>query len=128
MIRSNPALWERTKQRVIAQDIEGTRSGQWSARKAQLAVKLYKQAGGRYKGSKSSSNSLVKWGREKWRTRSGKPSSVTGERSLPTQAIMHLSRSEYSRTTAAKRRSMKRGQQFSRQPRDIAKKTKRYRR
>jgi hypothetical protein len=41
---------------------------------------------------------------------------------------MHLSRSEYSRTTAAKRRSMKRGQQFSRQPRDIAKKTKRYRR
>jgi hypothetical protein len=47
---------------------------------------------------------------------------------LPTEAIRHLSSREYSRTSASKRRAMKRGQQFSRQPRDIAVKTKRYRR
>ena len=122
--RTNPKLWEDIKRKVINQSIEGTAAGQWSARKAQLSVKLYKKAGGKYIGEKSPKNSLVKWGRQKWRTKSGKPSSLTGERYLPTEAIRHLTKKEYSRTSAAKRRSMSRGIQFSRQPKDIAKKTK----
>jgi hypothetical protein len=126
-IATNPDLWKRISDKVHREHIQGTEAGEWSARKAQLAVKLYKEAGGGYRGPKSSNNSLVKWGRQHWRTRSGKPSSVTGERYLPAQAIKHLSRKEYSRTTAAKRRSMRQGKQYSRQPRDIARKTKRYR-
>lgn len=123
--RSNPQLWERIKSRVRNQSIQGTARGQWSARKAQLAVRLYKKAGGRYKGKKSRSNSLVKWGRQRWRTKSGRPSSLTGERYLPERAIAHLTSREYSRTSAAKRKSKT---QYSRQPRDIAQKTRRYRR
>ena len=126
--RTDEMLWEKIKKRVIDSNTEGTSAGKWSARKAQLSVRLYKKAGGRYKGEKSSSNSLVKWGQQKWRTKSGKKSSITGERYLPSEAIRHLSKKEYSRTTAAKRRSMRRGQQYSKQPRDIASKTKRYRR
>ena len=105
----------------------GTQSGEWSARKAQLAVRLYKEAGGGYRGKKSSSNSLVKWGKQRWRTKSGRPSSLTGERYLPEKAIEHLSPVEYSRTSALKRRAMRRGIQFSKQPRSTAKKTRRYR-
>jgi hypothetical protein len=126
-IRTNPELWHKIEERVKMQNVQGTLSGQWSARKAQLAVKLYKQSGGGYKGKKSSSNSLVKWGKQKWRTRSGRNSSSTGERYLPSRAIKHLSRKEYDRTSRLKRRSMSRGIQFSRQPRDIARKTRLYR-
>jgi len=120
-------LWEKIKTRVIGEQIQGTHAGEWSARKAQLAVRMYKQAGGGYVGKKSQSNSLSRWSRQKWRTKSGRPSSITGERYLPTKAIQHLSRAQYARTTAAKRLSMSRGKQFSRQPRDIAKKTRQYR-
>jgi hypothetical protein len=120
-------LWESIKRRVISREVQGTRAGQWSARKAQLAVKEYKEKGGGYIGSKSKSNSLVKWGREKWRTKSGRNSSLTGERYLPTEAIRHLSSEEYKRTSRAKRKASRIGRQFSRQPRDIAKKTRRYR-
>jgi hypothetical protein len=124
---TNPALWNRIKTKVINEQTMGTQSGQWSARKAQLAVRLYKEAGGGYRGKKSQSNSLVKWGRQKWRTKSGRPSSITGERYLPEKAIENLSASEYSRTSMIKRRAMKRGIQYSRQPRNTARKTKRYR-
>lgn len=125
--RTDPALWEKIKNRVRNENVQGTASGEWSARKAQLAVKRYKDAGGGYRGAKSPSNSLVKWGKQKWRTKSGKPSSLTGERYLPSRAIEALSSREYARTTAAKRRSMSRKRQFSRQPKDIARKTRRYR-
>jgi len=127
MERLDEALWQRIKKRVIEEHVQGTASGQWSARKAQLAVLRYKQAGGRYRGPKSPSNSLVRWGKQKWRTKSGRPSSLTGERYLPSEAIRHLTSREYSRTSRAKRRSMSRGRQYSRQPRDIARKTRRYR-
>lgn len=126
-LRTNPNLWEKIKNTIINQEIEGTRKGQWSARKAQLSVKEYKRQGGGYKGKKSSSNSLVKWSRQKWRTKSGKKSSITGERYLPTNAIKHLTSREYSRTSASKRKSNKQGKQYSKQPKDIARKTKLYR-
>jgi hypothetical protein len=72
--------------------------------------------------------SLVAWTKQKWRTKSGKPSAKTGERYLPEKAIKSLTSAEYSATTRAKRAGTKKGQQFVRQPKSIAKKTARFRR
>ena len=74
-----------------------------------------------------SQQSLKSWGKQKWRTKSGKPSSKTGERYLPTAAIKALSPKEYAATTAAKRKGTKKGKQFVKQPKRIAKKTRSYR-
>ena len=71
--------------------------------------------------------SLKKWGKQKWRTKSGKKSSITGERYLPTAAIRSLTAAEYAATTRAKRRDKKKGKQFSKQPKKIAAKTRRFR-
>ena len=71
--------------------------------------------------------SLKNWGKQDWRTKSGKKSSETGERYLPAAAIKSLSSAEYARTTAAKRRDKSKGKQFSRQPESIMKKTRRFR-
>ena len=125
--RTDEALWERIKKKVMAMDTAGTSSGQWSARKAQMAVRLYKEAGGGYIGTKPSSNSLAKWTKQDWTTKSGKPSSKTGERYLPRKAIQALSDKEYKKTTTAKRKATAKGKQFSKQPKDIADKTKDYR-
>ena len=76
---------------------------------------------------KPSQSSLKRWGEQKWRTKSGKNSSETGERYLPEAAIKSLSASEYAATTAAKRRDKKRGKQFSKQPKSIMRKTRRFR-
>lgn len=76
---------------------------------------------------RKSQQSLVNWGRQKWRTKSGKPSSKTGERYLPTAAIKALSASQYASTTRAKRTAKSRGRQFSKQPKKIASIVKRYR-
>lgn len=72
-------------------------------------------------------HSLKMWGKQNWRTKSGKKSSVTGERYLPEAAIKSLSSAEYAATTAAKRRDKKRGKQFSAQPKNIMAKTRKYR-
>src|SRR4051812_33552651 len=58
--RTDPALWERIKAKVT-RGSKGGRAGQWSARKAQLAVQDYKKAGGGFIGARSSRNHLVKW-------------------------------------------------------------------
>jgi len=71
--------------------------------------------------------SLKNWGKQDWRTKSGKKSSETGERYLPAAAIKSLSSAEYARTTAAKRRDKRKGKQFSSQPESIMKKTRRFR-
>ena len=75
-----------------------------------------------------SQKSLSKWTKQKWRTKSGKPSSKTGERYLPEKAIKSLSPQEYAATTKAKRKGTKAGKQFVKQPKQIAKKTRAYRR
>ena len=75
-----------------------------------------------------SQRSLKAWGKQKWRTKSGKKSSETGERYLPEKAIKAMSASEYARTTAAKRKGKAAGKQFVKQPKSIAKKTAKYRR
>ena len=80
---------------------------------------------------KAPQKSLANWTRQKWRTKSGKPSTqgkkATGERYLPTAAIKALSSAEYSASSAAKRKATKRGKQVSKQPRKIAQKTARFR-
>lgn len=74
-----------------------------------------------------SQKSLKDWGKQKWRTKSGKPSSKTGERYLPSAAIKALSSSEYARTSAAKRKGTAAGKQFVKQPKNIANKVRKYR-
>jgi len=76
---------------------------------------------------KKSQQSLRDWTKQKWRTKSGKKSSETGERYLPSAAIEDLSDEEYAATTRAKRKGTKSGKQFVKQPKRIAKKVKKYR-
>ena len=76
---------------------------------------------------KKSQKSLKAWTKQKWRTKSGKPSAKTGERYLPSAAIKSLSSKEYAATTRKKREDTKKGKQVSKQPKKIAKKTRRHR-
>lgn len=76
---------------------------------------------------KAPQQSLKDWSAQKWRTKSGKPSSKTGERYLPEAAIKSLSPQEYAATTRAKRTGKAAGKQFVKQPKAIAKKTARFR-
>ena len=78
-------------------------------------------------GLKKPQRSLKKWTKQKWRTKSGKKSSETGERYLPESAIKALSPQEYAATTRAKRRGTAAGKQFVKQPKKIANKTARHR-
>ena len=75
--------------------------------------------------------SLRAWTKQKWRTKSGKPSTqgpkATGDRYLPAKAIKALSPSQYAATTAAKRKAKRAGKQVAKQPKKIAKKTSRFR-
>ena len=77
---------------------------------------------------KKSQRSLKSWTKQKWRTKSGKKASVTGERYLPEAAIKALTPAEYAATSRAKRKGTKKGKQFVKQPKRIAKKTRAYRR
>ena len=80
---------------------------------------------------KKSQRSLRAWTKQKWRTKSGKPSTqgpkATGEKYLPAKAIKSLSAKEYAATTRAKRKATKAGKQVAKQPKKIAKKTRKYR-
>ena len=80
---------------------------------------------------KKSQKSLKKWTKQKWGTKSGKPSTqgkdATGERYLPKKARAALSDKEYAATSKKKREDTKKGKQFSKQPKKIAKKTARHR-
>ena len=75
---------------------------------------------------KAPQKSLKAWTQQKWRTKSGKPSTqgsqATGERYLPTSAIKALSSQEYAATTKAKRAGKAAGKQFVAQPKSVAKK------
>ena len=76
---------------------------------------------------KAPQKSLKDWGDQKWRTKSGKKSSDTGERYLPDAAIKSLSPAEYAATSRAKRAGKAAGKQFVAQPKKIAAKTAKYR-
>lgn len=91
--RTDPALWDKVKRRVMRAD-KGGAAAEWSARKAQLAVADYRKAGAGCPGAKKPDNSLSAWARE-----------------------------EVARSTAKKRADTRAGRQFSAQPRDAARKT-----
>ena len=80
---------------------------------------------------KAPQKSLAQWTKQKWRTKSGKPSTqgskATGERYLPEAAIKALSNKEYAATSALKRKASRAGRQVAKQPKKIAKKTARFR-
>jgi hypothetical protein len=131
MARTDEAKWKRIVAAVKAGS-KGGKPGQWSARKAQLATQRYKKAGGGYSGAKTKAQkSLSKWTKEKWGTKSGKNSTqgskATGERYLPKKARDALTAKEYAATSRKKREDTRKGKQFSKQPKNIAKKTSRYR-
>lgn len=82
-------------------------------------------------GLKKPQRSLKAWTKQKWRTKSGKPSTqgseATGERYLPEKAIKSLSSKQYAATTRKKRADTAKGKQFSKQPKKVATKVKRHR-
>ena len=109
-IRTKPALWESVK-RQVRSGSKGGPKGKWSARKAQLAVKLYKKKGGSYKGPKSKSNSLTKWSREKWGYVQGGGGKRKYGRYLPEVVRKHLSKA--SRRSENRRKGTKHGKWVS---------------
>lgn len=123
--KTKPELWKRIVARVKA-GTKGGNAGQWSARKAQLAVASYKKSGGGYSGAKSANNALAKWTKQKWMTSSGKPSAGK-RRYLPEKAWKSLSESEKKQTNQAKAQGKKQGKQFVAQPKKIAQKVKMFR-
>jgi len=120
--KTDPKLWDEVKTEVTKSS-KGGEPGQWSARKAQMAVQDYKSRGGGYEGAKQEDTHLHAWTKEEWGTKSGEASGETGERYLPKTAREHLSKEEYARTTQKKRRDTKKGKQHSSQPKDVKKKT-----
>ena len=123
MARTNEALWEKAKAEAKAK-----MGGKHSARSMQLAGKIYRDKGGSYTGPKTEAQkSMSKWSKESWQTKSGKPSSETGERYLPKKAIEALTPAEYAATTRAKREGTRQGKQFVAQPKKVAEKVAKYR-
>ena len=122
--KSNPGLWKRIVASVKASS-KGGDPGEWSARKAQLAVLKYKKAGGGYSGPKKET-SLSKWTKQKWTTSDGKPSEGK-KRYLPKAAWGALSNAEKAATNRAKAQGNKSGKQFVSQPKKIAAKVAKFR-
>jgi hypothetical protein len=122
----------------IKKGSKGGDAGEWSARKAQLLAKEYKEQGGGYKKALGAEQkSLKKWSSQDWMTsetfekkKKGKSEEVKSKgkkRYLPKQAWEGLSESEKKKTNAAKAKGNKEGKQFVAQPKAIAKKTAKYR-
>jgi hypothetical protein len=121
--RTNEKLWEESKKKALIKF-----DNKFSARMIQYAGKLYREAGGGYTKKKTEAQkSLTKWTMENWRTKSGLPSGLTGERYLPSKAIKALTDKEYKETTKTKIKGTKEGKQFVPQPKKIAEKVKKYR-
>ena len=63
--RTDPLMWDR----VVATVKAGTKGGaakKWSARKAQLAVRMYKRSGGGYTSRRKPNSSLGRWTKQDW--------------------------------------------------------------
>jgi hypothetical protein len=126
MARTNEKLWKRVVADVKASS-KGGDAGEWSARKAQLAGKLYKDKGGSYTGPKTEAQqSMSKWTKEEWTTSSGKPSEGK-RRYLPKKAWEALTPAEKSATNRAKAAGAKEGKQFVSQPKAVAEKVRKFR-
>ena len=125
--RTKESMWKRIVASVKAGS-KGRRPGQWSARKAQLATTRYKNAGGGYKGKKSSSNKLSKWSKQKWdyvsKGDKKKPRKKRG-RYLPESVRKSLSPSEKSATNRKKRAASAKGKQKAKYSKKVAGKVRR---
>lgn len=122
--RKNPEKWKRIVA-AVKSGSKGGDPGEWSARKAQLAVQRYKSSGGGYVGPKKET-SLSKWTKQKWTTSDGKPSEGK-KRYLPKAAWGSLTASEKASTNRAKAQGNKEGKQFVSQPKTIAAKVAKFR-
>lgn len=122
--KTKPGLWKKVVASVKASD-KGGRAGQWSARKAQLAVQKYKKAGGGYSGAKSSSNSLSKWTKQDWGYVSPKdaqkPRAKRG-RYLPKSVRESMSSSQKQEANRRKRAASKSGKQRASYQKSVARK------
>lgn len=116
--KRDPKKWAAAKARAKAK-----MGGKHSARAMQLAVKYYKDSGGSYSGPKKSTNKLRKWSKQDWQYAGKKGES----RYLPKKAVASLTPSERAATNRKKREDTAKGEQFSKQPKSIATKTRRYR-
>ncbi|MEM8577858.1 MAG: Rho termination factor N-terminal domain-containing protein [Pseudomonadota bacterium] len=118
--KSDPALWEKVKEEITQSD-KGGEPGQWSARKAQMAVQEYKRRGGGYEdeGPDQKDTDLHKWTEEDWGTKSGEDALESGERYLPKKVRMILTEDEYRRSTERKKGG---DGQFVDQPDDVREK------
>ena len=116
--KRDPKKWAAAKARAKAK-----MGGKHSARAMQLAVQYYKKAGGTYSGPKKSTNKLRKWTKQDWQYAGKKGES----RYLPKKAVASLTPSERAATNRKKREDTAKGKQFSKQPKSIATKTRRYR-
>jgi hypothetical protein len=123
--KTNPTLWSKVVSDVKSSS-KGGDSGEWSARKAQLAVQKYKASGGGYEGPKKADNSLAKWTDQKWRTSDNTPSEGK-KRYLPDKAWSTLRPGEKAATNRAKAEGNKTGKQFVAQPKTVAKKVAKFR-
>jgi len=121
-VKSNPKLWKSIVKRVKAGS-KGGPKGKWSARKAQISVAKYKSAGGKYKGKKSKSNSLTKWGKEKWDYISPRSRKTKRGRYLPEKVRRSLTPSEKRREN--RKKGSKRGKWIS-YSRSVSKKMRKY--
>lgn len=123
---TKPKLRERIKNKIMRSS-KGGKPGQWSARKSQLLVREYEKAGGGYKGRKTkAARSLTKWTKQKWTTKSGKPSLKTGERYLPERLVKSMSSSQYAYETRKKRAALKKGKQAAKYSKRTTKRIRRY--
>ena len=116
----DPQKWARAKAKAKAK-----MGGKHSARAMQLAVKYYKDMGGRYGGAKSSSNKLSKWSRQDWgyvsKGDEKKPKSQRG-RYLPKSVRTSLTDAQKRATNRKKKEASKKGKQYASYSKAIAKK------
>jgi hypothetical protein len=121
-VKSNPKLWESIKNKV-KKGSKGGKPNLWSGRKAQIAVLEYKKRGGKYKGKKSSRNSLTKWSREKWDYINPRSRKSKKGRYLPEKVRKNLTSRE--KRIENRRKGSRRGKWVSYSP-SVAKKFKKY--
>ena len=116
----DPQKWARAKAKAKAKMV-----GKHSARAMQLAVKYYKDMGGRYGGAKSSSNKLSKWTKQDWgyvnKGDEKKPKSQKG-RYLPKSVRTSLTDAQKRATNRKKKEATKKGKQYASYSKAIAKK------
>ncbi len=121
--KRDPAKWARAKAKA-----KRKMGGKHSARAMQLAVKYYKDMGGKYSGKKSSKNKLSKWSKQKWdyvvKADKKKPKAKRG-RYLPESVRKSLSASEKAATNRRKRAASAKGKPKAKYSKKIAGKVRR---